>query len=224
MKAYINRHIFTQTTLDSAALTQLGAVVRNFPEPSDYLGTIFHQEQPVGRFYLSIDDNCPATQVNVDLATVGRERSAEGCSDGPSMGRFVVSPEGYVVFHVSRGAGGFAVTLAKAGRRREQTEELFDSRELKLGDLFAVTLIRPGRYSVRNLNTRARGEIVVAYPRIGREPFRPGDPVAIRCTNRAFEPSSIRINAAQGQAYNIQTESPTRIKIELVEPDDGPAR
>ena len=37
MKAYVNHHIMTQTNLDSAALTQLGAVVRNFLEPSDYL-------------------------------------------------------------------------------------------------------------------------------------------------------------------------------------------
>jgi len=128
------------------------------------------------------------------------------------------------VFHVSRGAGGFAVTVAKVDRRREQAAELFDSRELKSGDLFAATLIRPGRFSVANRDGRARGEIVVAYPRIGRGPFRPDDPILVRCTDRAFEPASIRIDAAQGQAYNIQTETPTRIKIELIEPDDGPAR
>lgn len=221
MKAFVNQHIFTQTSLDSGALTQLAVIVRNFPEPGAYLGSIFHREQSIGQFYLAIDPNSPEAQLNIDLATVGRGRHAEERSDNTSSEHFVVSPKAYVIFHVSYGAGGFAVTVAKLGDTRE-TVEPFDSRELTRGDLFAVTLIRPGKYTATNLNGTARAEIRVAYPQLGREPFSPGEPVRVECTNGGFEPSSIRIDAAQGQVYRVQTERPARIKIELLEPDDGP--
>jgi hypothetical protein len=224
MNVYVNHHIFTQTTVDSGALTQLGVVVRQFPRPGDYLGTIFHREQPVGRFYLSIDKSCPATQVNIDLATVGRDAGAEGCSGGVPAAGFVVGPEGYVVLHVSHGAGGFAAAVAALGESREREAESFDSRALTAGDLFGVTLIRPGTYQVTNLDTEATAEIVVAYPRVGDQPFRPADPVAVQCTDSGFEPSSIQIEAAQGQVYQVQTSRPSRIRVELVEPDDGSPR
>lgn len=216
MKAFINRHLFTQTSLDSGSLTMLGAVIHNFPEPGEYIGTILWKEEAVGNFRLTVDEKCPDMQVNIDLPTLHRPISEECKSE--LMKHFIVNPTGYVLFHASHGAGGYAVRVGRLSEERK--EKLFESRELKAGDLFAATLIRPGTYSITNVITRARGEIVVAYPKIGEVPYRPPKPVSIECTEKEFEPDKIKIEAAQGQVYRIRM--PSRIRIELVKPDDGP--
>jgi len=114
----------------------------------------------------------------------------------------VVNPKGYAVFHVSHGAGGYAV---RAGRLDGKSkDEPFDSRELKEGGMFAATLIRPGIYSVVNANTKVRGKIGVAYPKIEKtSPYRPSDPVSIRCTKKVLEPGKIEIGPAQRNAERI---------------------
>jgi hypothetical protein len=222
MKADINYHIFRQTIVDSGELTQLGAVARQFPNAGQFLGTVLYKEKPVGRFYLSVDAGCLTTQLNVDLATVAGVRGIGTLSQERVIEPFVVRTEGSALFYVSRGPGGFAVTLTKFDRGNEEPVEVFDSRALKQGELFAVTLIRPGRYKVSNLNTGATGEIVVAYPRARGDRMLQDDPITIQCIDRGFDPSSIHIDAAQGQAYLIQTRMPAQIRIELVVADDGP--
>ncbi|MDP2659400.1 MAG: hypothetical protein Q8R28_01545, partial [Dehalococcoidia bacterium] len=172
MKAFINRDLITQTGVDSGALTMLGSVVRNFPEPGEYLGTVFQGDREGARFQLAVDKESAAMQVDIDLANLSAAPREEcPCKEGSGGGlrRFVVNPKGYVVFHVSRGPGGYAVRVA--GVAGEHQGKPFDSRELQEGDLFAVTLIRPGAYSVSNLSNKARGEIVVAYPKAGKAPF-----------------------------------------------------
>jgi len=219
MKAFVNWHMFTQTSLDSGSLTMLGAVIHNFSEPGEYMGTILRKDEAVGRFQLTVDKECPTMQVDIDLPKI-HQPTQEYCKSEP-VKRFVVNPQGYVLFYVSRGAGGYAVVV---GRLEDKGKEKpsFDSRELKEGDIFAVTMIRPGTYSVTNIRTDAKGEIVVAYPKIGEVPYRPPKPVSIECTEKRLILDRIKIEAAQGQVYRIKT--PSRIKIELVKPDDGPAR
>jgi hypothetical protein len=172
MKAFINHHLFTQTSLDSGSLTMLGAVIHNFPEAGEYFGTVFRGSQTVASFRLTVDKESPAMQVNIDLATLHLPPPEPcDCKAGPhdQEHHFVVNPKGYAVFHVSRGAGGFAVRVGKVPGEYET--KFFDSRELREGDLFAATLIRPGTYSVTNVKTGARGEVVVAYPpKVGKEP------------------------------------------------------
>ncbi len=216
----VNHHLFTQTGVDSGSLTMLGAVIHRFPEVGEYLG-VAEREGKTRSFRLTVDEASAAMQVNVDLATLKPALARDSeckCGDGEAepIHRYVVSPAGYVLFHVSRGPGGYAV---RVGRLVEQDEPVFDSAKLEGDDLFAVTLIRPGTYSVRNLITSASGEIVVPYPEGGRA-HRPSEPVEIECTENAIRPARIRIQAAQGQVYRFRT--PSRIAIELMAPDDGP--
>jgi hypothetical protein len=220
-RVLVNRHLFTQTSVDSGSLTMLGVVIHRFPEPGEYMGVV-ERGAEARSFRLTVDESSPEMQANVDLATLGGGHSHSddcGCK-GKETGAdptFVVNPTGYVVFHVSSGHGGYIVRVGKLERPEEV---LFDSTQLEGDDLFAVTLIRPGTYSVRNVAGKARGEIVVSYPKIGKQPHRPDEPVEIVCTEKAFRPARIRIQAAQGQLYRVRTSS--RIAIELVEPDDGP--
>ncbi len=221
-KAFINYPVFTQTTLDSGALTMLGVVIHNFPEPGEYRGTASRGERDVADFYLRVDKESDVMQVDIDLATLDRP-ATELCECKSGLHErerhFVVNPKGYAVFYVSRGTGGYAVRVGRVEERSQTV--VFDSREMKGGDLFAATLIRPGTYSVTNLSTGAKGEIVVSYPpQVGKERYRPPEPVEIECAGRELRPEKIKIQPAQGQIYRCQ--APSRIRIELVKPDDGP--
>jgi hypothetical protein len=220
-RVLVNRHLFTQTSVDSGSLTMLGVVIHRFPEPGEYMGVV-ERGAEARSFRLRVDESSPAMQANVDLATLGggdHHSDDCGCKDEETGAdpTFVVNPAGYVVFYVSGGPGGYVV---RVGALERPEAALFDSTQLEDTDLFAVTLIRPGTYSVRNMAGEARGEIVVSYPKIGKRPHRPDEPVEIVCTEKAFRPARIRIQAAQGQLYRLRTKS--RIAIELVEPDDGP--
>ena len=82
-------------------------------------------------------------------------------------------------------------------------------------------MIRPGIYAVINEKNDAKAEITVWYPKIGKVPYRPPNPVTINCTGKRLTPNKIDIQPAQGQVYKIQT--PSRIKIELIMPIDGPS-
>jgi hypothetical protein len=221
MKAFIHHHLFTQTSLDSGSLTMLGAVIHNFSEPGKYQGRVLRGTQTTASFRLTVNQDCPAMQVNIDLATLALPAPEHvedelGCRE---PGRhFAVNPKGHVVFYVSQGAGGFTVRVGRVDEGHVATA--FDSSELKEGDLFAVTMVRPGTYSVTNINTGAKGEIVVTSPRVGKVPYRPPQPVEIECLNDEFKPDNIRIEPAQGQVYRFKTQS--RIKVGLVKPDNGP--
>jgi hypothetical protein len=221
-RVLVNRHLFTQTGVDSGSLTMLGMIIHRFPEPGEYLGVV-ERGAETRSFRLRVDESSPEMQVNVDLATIGADDHEHGpdcgCKDkGTGAVRtFVVNPSGYVVFHVSSGPGGYVV---RVGRPEHPDAPVFDSTLLEGDDLFAVTLIRPGSYSVRNVAGGARGDIVVAYPKVGKEPHRPEEPVEVVCTESAFRPARLKLQAAQGQLYRFRT--PARIAIELVEADDGP--
>jgi hypothetical protein len=220
-KVVVNRHLLTQTSVDSGSLTMLGVVIHRFPEPGEYMGVVA-RGNATWTFRLRADESSPRMQATVDLATLGeghRHSDDCGCADKETGTdpTFVVNPAGYVVFHVSSGPGGYVV---RVGRLDRPEAAHFESTRLDGDDLFAVTLIRPGTYSVRNVDGEARGEIVVSYPEVGKQPHRPDEPVEIVCTEKAFRPARIRIQAAQGQLYRIRT--PSRIAIELVKPADRP--
>lgn len=220
-RVLVNRHLFTQMSVDSGSLTMLGVVIHRFPEPGEYVGVVEREGVEARRFRLMVDEDSRGMQVNVDLTTLDGGHSHSGdcdCTDKKAGAdpTFVVNPSGYVLFHVSSGRGGYAV---RVGRLERPEPALFDSTKLEGDDLFAVTLIRPGTYSVRNLAGDAHGEIVVSYPKVGKQPHRPDEAVEIVCTDKAFRPAKITIQAAQGQLYRFRT--PSRIAIELVEPDDG---
>jgi hypothetical protein len=65
-------------------------------------------------------------------------------------------------------------------------------------DLFSVTMVRPGTYTVANTVTRAEGSVTVAYPMIGEAPYRPPEPASILCRADGFDPPSVDLQPAQG--------------------------
>jgi hypothetical protein len=99
---------------------------------------------------------------------------------------------------------------------------VFNSRQLEEGDVFAATVLRPGRYNVMNSLTNASASLDVAYPgRPGPGGDKPQQPVQVT-VGAGFSPAEIVVQAAQGQVYTTNT--PSRILIELVEPYDRSSR
>jgi hypothetical protein len=218
VKTRFDRHVFTQVGLDSGALTMLGVVVHSFAEAGEYRGTVHRGAGPESTFYISVDSASAVAQVTIDLAQ-GSEGHPAGCKCGAHDGqRYVVHPRGFAVFYVSAGSGGHWVNV----RRNDEASELraYDSRQLEAGDVFAAILLRPGRYSLRNELSEAHGEITVPYPINGKQAERSSSPIDVEC-GKSIEPSEIRLHPSQG--LNVRIVDVARVKIELIEPDDGPS-
>lgn len=224
MKMNFDPNFFSQVGLDSGALTMLGAVVHSFNEPGEYRGVVRREKEPEGVFYISVDKDSPIAQANIDLAALIQGEPAveseNGCCPVGQDNYFDVNPKGYVVFHVLSGAGGYSVHVRKA--EEDPNTKIFDSRELDAGDIFSAIIIRPGTYAVTNLVNGKKGGIIVSYPKPGKTAYRPPAPVVVDCSEREMGPGRIELQPGQGLNFHLKTRS--RIKIELVKPDDGPSK
>ncbi len=217
------RTLFRQIGLDSGSLTMLGIVVNSFSDPGEYRGTVYKEGENKGVFYISVDKNSPVAQANIDLAAVTESapnQSEEACKCAELENRFSVNPRGYVLFHVSCGPGGYNVRVRKADE--DEDTKIFDSRKLSKGAIFAATILRPGSYSVTNKMGKGKAAVVVSYPRKHRKAYRPPEPVRVKTKAEEFYPKLIKLKPAQGLIFEI--ESSARIKIDLMEPDDGPKK
>lgn len=235
MKMTFDQNLFTQVGLDSGSLTMLGGVTHRFLEAGQYRGVVYRGGESIGKFYINVDKNSPIAQANIDLAAFDTSLPAPASSATSSAGTtcgcqgdgskaentFEVNPKGYAVFHVSAGAGGYAVRASKAAEDPRQQNQ-FDSRELKGEDIFSAVILRPGTYSASNgLNAKAKGKITVGYPKIGKTAYRPPSPAKVVCVESGFEPANLELQP--GQAVLFQANAPSRITLELVKADDGPA-
>ncbi len=215
MVATLDRNFFTQIGLDSGALTMLGVIVHTFGEASEYRGAVISGDGNEAIFYVSVDPGCAVAGVNIDLAALAG--TAPGAAAGGQGPRYVVHPKGYAVFRVAGGPGGYAVSVRKAVEDPEVTA--YDTRALQPGDIFSAILMRPGRYSVRNVLGDAKAEVTVSYPGDGKAAYKPPAPEAVEL-GETIEPAHIRLKPMQGMNFNVRTAA--RIVIELQEADDGP--
>lgn len=231
MRPTFDRNLFTQIGLDSASLTMLGSIVHSFCEPGEYRGALHHGPEVKAVFYITADKRSPVAQATIDLATLAGavqhalpQKEDCGCAEGEgaaqACNRFVVNPRGYALFHVGSGGGGYYVSVRRIDA--DQTDRGYDSRVLAAGDVFSTIILRPGTYSVTNTRTKATGEIVVSYPKIGEKAYRPPDPMRISCGPHSFEPARISLQPGQGALFEAKVAS--HVVIHLLRPDDGPAK
>lgn len=233
MNVTFDPYVFTQIGLDSGSLTILGTIVHSFAEPGEYRGVVHYGADVKATFVIRADKESPTAQVSIDLASLvpgpGPDKPhPEGCSCcGGGSGeqvphKFVVNPRGYVLFHVSRGAGGYYVHVRRTGA--EERDKGYDSRTLAEGDVFTAIVLRPGAYSIANTMTGAKGELVVNYPKIAEKReerrYRPPAPVRVICTKGSMEPNKLQLDPGQGIIFENRV--PGRLVIKLEKPDDGP--
>ena len=209
MKAIINRHMFAQGNVDSGSITMMSTIVHKLAEPGEHRGSVIKGRNVIGHFTIIVGKKeTPGlpTQVQIDL----RQAEAPTAQAGMVANRFSVGADGYAVFKVSAGAGGYAVELYREGAK------VFDSCELQGDDLLYVMVLRPGTYSLQNAITNARAELTVAYPEKGMA--RNAEPVRIECGKSAISPDKISVKPMQGMVFSFK--APSRIKIDLVRPED----
>ncbi len=125
-----------------------------------------------------------------------------------------VDASGYGMFSAMRAPQGVAfvakpAALGAAGGAGGG----YDSRQLVPGDYFAVVLLRPGSYTVRNLVDGAQGQITLAAPAGGvGKTYTPPDTLIVECAAGGFTPASIQLKPLQGLAFRCSTAA--RIKID----------
>ena len=219
MNTLSNLQALTQTSFDSGSLGGLGVIVHRMNQPGDHQVKVFQTERLLQTYSLRVVAAAPnAGQVNIDLShALGRLNQL---SPRPPED-LVVAVSGYAVFHAPPGVSGLAVQLQSPGAKDQPP--VFDNRQLKDGDIFAVTIFRPGRYSLTNTIGGAKGELQVSYPVVGDTPYVPPDPLQAQVTAQGFQPGSLQLQPAQGIVFTINNTA-ARIQIELVAPDDGPAK
>ena len=222
MNVAVQPYLFRQPGLDSGSLTMLGTAVHRFTKAGSYRGVSVRNGVRDAVFYVTVVDGDAVNQVDIDLASLSLDRRPAGCDCAPDGGRrFVLATHGYAVFHVSGGAGGFAVHVGRAATEPQARE--FDSERLAGGDMFAATVLRPGRYSVAEVvrgGPGAKAELDVAYPAASKTAYQPPGVVRVAVTERGFEPAAVRMTAFQACLFTCA--APARIKIALVRPYDAP--
>jgi hypothetical protein len=214
----INTQLFTQIGLDSGALSQLGSVVHQVSEPGDYRGVVLRGDDQVADFSFVVAKE-GRSQLDLDVAALDAGGQDDDCGCGPtSHDTTPLAVGGYLLVHVGSGRGRYAVVVSIVDASGKESRQVFDSRELGAGDIFAATVLRPGRYGVTNAADGSTARLEVPYPEPGREPLRLGDPVTIKVGRGGFSPDEVKVKPGQGQTYAVETGA--RVVIELVEPYD----
>ncbi len=216
MSARFNSLFLNQTTFDSASPLGSAVVVHRFDDEGEYEVELGREDEMPDRVALSVasaakkDQAAQASSVRIDIAG-----AAPGTIAGLRHNKIDVG--GYASFTSAHARSSGSIIVA---RKRGAKAAEFDSRRLGENDIFAVTLVRPGLYAVRNTLGKAEGRIVVSYPVVGDRPYRPADPVGVLCTKKGFSPEHLEIGPAQGIIFRF--EAVAHLVVELLERDDGP--
>jgi len=232
MQAVLNREVFSTRLFDSGALGVLASVIHQFAEPAIYGVVVRRGDIVVHTLSFEVSAASQNLQLDIDLATSIRDRAGreESCTCAPAGTekhgvmpremRPTVSPKGYVLFYVSRGEGGLSVQV---GTNRSN-QPVFDSTTLGKGDLFALSLLAPTKYSMENRLGRARGMIEVSMPEAAFQSLADLEPIAVEATRDAFAPPDVKASSGQGIVFRVVDAA--RIVIEQTQdpPDDEPRR
>jgi hypothetical protein len=241
MEPTLNRAMFEVTSFDSATPAGAAAVVHRFKAPGQYVVQLHNGGRVVDHRVLSVQgaggaeaeaaahgpaslSALPASSAlrspDGVLVDVGDAQPRPGRPAPPRRpGRISMTEGDYASFTAAPGRGARAVVRRAGGAEGEEKVE-FDTETLGAEDVFAVTLVRPGTYSLRDTIQKSEGRIVVTYPVIGDTPYRPADPVEIRAAGAGFSPDSVTLGPGQGLIVRIENAS--RITVDLVKPDEGP--
>lgn len=221
MPVVLNRQMFTTRVFDSGALGVLGSVIHQFREPGLYEIVIAQKDAAVASFWFEVSASSSNLQLDVDLATVPRPSGQQSTSHGDCgcggvktpPGREVptVSSKGYVLFYVSQGDGGYSVRVGRQGGEKA----VFDSTALGEGDLFAVSLLAPTRYTMVNRTGSAKGTIIVSTSAVVARNLAAMSAPHVETKRDGFSPDNLKVVSGQGIVFRIL--EPSRVVIEQVE-------
>lgn len=213
MKAKINLQLLNTTTFDSGALGLMAMVLHQFKDTGYYLASIRVNRREVTEVKFKVDDDSNNMQLDVDLAKAVNTEE-KGHKYECKKKKFVInkdlSPDGYVLFYASSGSG-YSVTVYKL-EGRGKGKEVFDSTKLNEGDLFAVTLLEPAKYSMENKLGKASGNIDVSLKSKNTDQINKKNSLEVKVTEKKFEPNKIKLISSQGLVFQIKEKSRILIK------------
>ncbi len=215
--------VLRDDTVDSGSLATLSSVMHKCAESGKYCGMVYRGAAKVGTFSLTVSESegepsgCEDLPrlANIDLAGLDGSlgKATEDCDN-----RFALRTGGNIIFSAPTGPGGYAVELLRREKGKASVK-VFDSRALGSGDLFVAHILRPGIYSIRNIEGKGQAELTVEYP--DREKLRMRmEPVLVEISDEGIVPNRIAIQPVQALMFNPKVQS--RIMIELMKPDDRP--
>lgn len=212
----LNRAIFVRRAFIPTALTTLTTLIHRFPAPGTFEVFIRRDGSLLHRAPVQVAEG-GVFQINIDMA-------------GEFDASYAIAPGGALGFFVSKGEGAYSVSLDRiTGRERAV---VFDSTAgIPAGDLFAVTLVRTGRYRVIDQANKIDGAIIVETPpappkRIERgardasaprQRFRPDQPTGVTIARGEMKPKEVKIFAGQTVVFDCTVAANLRI-----EPMDEP--
>ncbi|WP_376790726.1 hypothetical protein [Thermoflexus sp.] len=202
----LNRPVFAQRAFDSQALTVLTTLFHRFPEAGDYDLWVWQGERLIHRAQVSVVAEGGPHQIHLDLATLTEVNKPYSLAVG-----------GVIGFYVSHGVGRYHVKIVQI-TRREKAVRLDSSDVIPAGDLFAVTLVRPGIYRVLQAEGKGEGEIRVRLPR--GERYRPDQATRVTIGKEGMmEPHAVEILA--GQSVVFWCTVPTSLRIEWMREEEA---
>jgi len=206
MNTKINFQVLNIVNQDSGALGPLGMVIHQFSEPGTYHVGVHREGRTVADTAFEVDPAGPM-QIDIDLAAVARRNPRQGDCEcqAAHAGSPKVSPKGYVLFHASAG-DGYSATVA-AGYEKA----VFDSAKLGLGDLYATSLLEPGKYSLVNAAGTAKAEIEVTLTPEDAKRLKSVEPIYVDVTAKTFAPAKFRVSSSQGVVFRVK--EPARLVI-----------
>jgi hypothetical protein len=217
MRAQINRHLFSQTKYDSGALTPAVFVVHPYNEPGHYRADVYRNGQHQYTFSIDVNEKCQEMQISVDLAALDKKQktSAQDCGCEKSL---QLAPSGYGLFYTAKGLGGYSVKTYPATATEKDEAKIFDSTKLQQGDLFGITLLRPGYYIIRDDRRKIKCQLQVDPVIPGIKKYMPPDALHLEESDLLKPKKSLKLMQAQGLVY--RTHADARILIELEKPID----
>jgi hypothetical protein len=103
-----------------------------------------------------------------------------------------------VLFHASSG-DGYSVTVAA-----ESQKLVFDSTKLGEGDLFATSLLEPGKYVMENRLGTARGAILVTLPPEDAKRIKELETQYVDVAGDSLEPAKLKLVSSQGVVFRVK--------------------
>lgn len=185
-------------------------VIHQFHSAGYYRASIMHRGHAVTNLDFEVNEKSEVMQLDIDLSEAVQRAKArlESCGcHRETLTERVVSPKGYVLFHASSGAGHSVIVS------NGEEKEVFASTRLGKGDLFAVSLLEPTVYLMKNTIGSASGEIVVSLTPEETKRIKTLETLYIDVSQEKFDPERIQLSSTQGLVFRIN-DSAARILIE----------
>lgn len=230
-KVLLNREVFTRRAHEATALRVLGTLIHRLPDAGTHELFVFGNGSLIHRAPVDVADG-GSFQINIDMTK-------------PMDARYHIAPGGALGFFASSGSGQYHVRIDQI-KGKERVVVLDSTKGVPAGDLYALTLVRPGRYRV--VDTVNKGEAVVTVEMPARPPqrrlrdaasasraatprYRPDQPTGLFVGRGEIKPHEVRILAGQTVVFECSLAANVRVEpmdaqppLRMADKTDAPQR